>query len=85
IDQIGGIPYRLPDGAFYFFADFSAPIARKGLADDNALALDILDKLNLILVPGSSFGAPGYLRISYATSMADLATGLDRLAAYVAG
>jgi len=85
IDQIGGIPYRLPDGAFYFFADFSAPIARRGLADDNALALDILDKLSLILVPGSSFGAPGYLRISYATSMADLATGLDRLAAYVAG
>ncbi len=83
IDAIGGIPYRLPGGAFYFFADFSAPIARKKLAGDNELALDILDKLKLILVPGSSFGAPGYLRISYATSMADLATGLDRLAAYL--
>ena len=83
IDEIGHIPYALPDGAFYFFADFGHYIRRKGLADDNQLAMDILEKLNVILVPGSAFGAPDHLRISFATSMADIRQGLDKLEAYL--
>jgi aspartate aminotransferase len=39
--------------------------------------------LNIILVPGSAFGAPNHLRISYATSMKDIHAGLDRLSAYL--
>jgi aspartate aminotransferase len=83
VDEIGNIPYALPDGAFYFFADFSHYIRRKGFQDDNQLAMDILEKLGIILVPGSSFGAPGHLRISYATSMQDIRQGLDKLQAYL--
>jgi aspartate aminotransferase len=83
IDRIGHITYVMPDGAFYFFADFSHDIASKGFKDDNQLAMDILEKLNIILVPGSAFGAPNYLRISYATSIADLTAGLDRIEAYL--
>lgn len=83
IDAIGRIAYALPDGAFYFFADFSHYVGAKGLKDDNALAMDILEKLNIILVPGSAFGAPGYLRISYATSLPDIRAGLDKLEAYL--
>lgn len=83
IDAIGRIPYALPDGAFYFFADFSHHIRRKGFQDDSQLAMDILEKLNIILVPGSAFGAPGHLRISYATSMQDIREGLDKLEAYL--
>ncbi len=83
VDEIGHIAYALPDGAFYFFADFAHYIRRKKLQDDNQLAMDILEKLNIILVPGSAFGAPDHLRISYATSMQDIREGLDKLEAYL--
>jgi aspartate aminotransferase len=83
VDEIGRIPYALPDGAFYFFADFSHYIEKKGFVDDNQLAMDILEKLNIILVPGSAFGAPRHLRISYATSMRDIQQGLDKLKEYL--
>jgi len=83
VDEIGHIPYALPDGAFYFFADFSHYIQRKKFQDDNQLAMDILEKLNIILVPGSAFGAPNHLRISYATAMQDIRQGLDMLEAYL--
>jgi len=83
VDEIGHIPYALPDGAFYFFADFSHYIQRKKFSDDNQLAMDILEKLNVILVPGSAFGAPNHLRISYATSMQDIREGLDKLGEYL--
>jgi aspartate aminotransferase len=82
-DEIGAITYALPDGAFYFFADFSQYIQRKKFRDDNQLAMDILEKLNIILVPGSAFGAPNHLRISYATSMQDIQEGLGKLEAYL--
>jgi aspartate aminotransferase len=83
VDEIGGITYALPDGAFYFFADFSHYIRRKKFRDDNQLAMDILEKLNIILVPGSAFGAPNHLRISYATSMQDIQEGLGKLEGYL--
>ncbi len=83
VDEIGHIAYALPDGAFYFFADFSHYVRQKKFQDDNQLAMDILEKLNVILVPGSAFGAPDHLRISYATSMQDIREGLDKLQAYL--
>ena len=83
VDEIGHIPYALPDGAFYFFADFSHYIRNKKFSDDNQLALDILEKLNIILVPGSAFGAPNHLRISFATSMQDIQEGLGKLEEYL--
>ncbi len=83
VDEIGHITYALPDGAFYFFADFSHDIRNKKFSDDNQLAMDILEKLNIILVPGSAFGAPNHLRISYATSMQDIQEGLGKLEEYL--
>ncbi|HSQ34414.1 MAG TPA: pyridoxal phosphate-dependent aminotransferase [Candidatus Binatia bacterium] len=83
VDAIGRITYALPDGAFYFFADFSRHIAQLKFKDDNQLAMDILEKLNIILVPGTAFGAPNHLRISFATSMKDIAAGLDKIEAYL--
>ena len=83
VDEIGHITYALPDGAFYFFADFSHYVHDKKFQDDNQLAMDILEKLNIILVPGSAFGAPQHLRISYATSMEDIQEGLRKLEEYL--
>ena len=64
-----------PTGAFYVLPDVSAYYE----GDDTALCLDLLAEKRLALVPGSSFGAPGTVRISYATSMEELKIAMDKL------
>ena len=70
-----------PDGAFYAFIDARAHVGPgAAFADDLALATWLLDKERVALVPGTPFGAPGHLRLSYATSDEALREGLARLA-----
>jgi aspartate/methionine/tyrosine aminotransferase len=71
-----GVP-RLPDGAFYVFAD-----ARAFGADSRRLAFDLLERAHVAVTPGVDFGAvgEGFLRFCYATSDDDLALALERLA-----
>ncbi|MEN8152947.1 MAG: pyridoxal phosphate-dependent aminotransferase [Acidobacteriota bacterium] len=83
LDKIGNISYALPEGAFYFFADFSYYISKKGFTDDNDFAMDILNKLGIIVVPGTAFGAKNYLRISFAASIEILKEGLDSIEKYL--
>ncbi len=83
-NEIGNIEFVIPEGAFYFFADFSYYIRKKGFKDDNDFAMDILNKLNIIVVPGSAFGAQNYLRISFATSLANIKEGLGKIGEYLA-
>ena len=47
--------------------------------DDMQLCLDLLDQEKLALVPRSSFGAPGHVRISYATSLEELRVAMEKL------
>ncbi len=69
-----------PTGAFYVFAN-----AGHLATDSYALTLDILEKAHVGVTPGIDFGAngEGYLRFSYANSMENLKTGLDRLEGYL--
>ncbi|HFD80716.1 MAG TPA: pyridoxal phosphate-dependent aminotransferase [Gammaproteobacteria bacterium] len=68
------------DGTFYSFPDFSAVIARlEGINDDVELAEYLLQEAGVALVPGSAFGAPGYLRLSFATSLEILEDALGRM------
>ena len=68
-------------GAFYAFPDFGEAIAAHGNAnDDVAYAEWLLEAARVAIVPGSAFGAPGFMRLSFATSMENLETALDRLA-----
>lgn len=68
------------DGTFYAFPDFSNVIARlDGVNDDVAFSEFLIEKANVAAVPGSAFGAPGYLRLSYATSMENLEKALARI------
>lgn len=64
-----------PTGAFYVLPDISAYYN----GDDTKLCLDLLEKKRLALVPGSSFGAPGTVRISYATSIKELDVAMTKL------
>ncbi len=68
-----------PTGAFYIFANV------KHIANDSfALAIDILEKAHVGVTPGIGFGnnGEGYLRFSYANSLENIKTGLDRLEEY---
>jgi aspartate aminotransferase len=67
-------------GTFYSFPDLRKVIARMdGIDNDIAMAEHLLEQGGVALVPGSAFGADGYMRISFATSMEILKEAMDRL------
>jgi len=81
LNSIDGVRCLPSDGTFYAFPDFSAVIERMdGIDDDLELAEHLIENAGVALVPGSAFGAPGYVRLSYATSMENLEKALQRIA-----
>ena len=85
-NQIPGLKCLPAGGAFYAFPDARAAIAKLhkagkiGEATDMALSDYLLETVGVAVVPGSAFGAEGYFRISFATSMDNLRNALDRIA-----
>jgi aspartate aminotransferase len=75
-----GVDTFPPDGAFYLYADISRHLGPgTQFADDLALAGWLLEQKMVATVPGTAFGTPGFLRISYATDDESLRTGLTRI------
>lgn len=75
-----GVEVVAPDGAFYMFADVRRHVGPgTRFADDLAFATWLLEQKLVATVPGSAFGAPGHLRLSYATDDESLRAGLVRL------
>jgi aspartate aminotransferase len=66
-----------PQGAFYLFPDVSAHLG-KGITSAD-LARRLLEETGVAVVPGEEFGMPGHIRISYAVSQDDLASGLEKI------
>ncbi len=83
VEAVNSIPkmQALPSqGAFYTFVDMKTLIEQTdGINDDVEMAEYILDKAEVALIPGSAFGASGYMRISFATSMDNLQEAIERL------
>ncbi|MBI5768876.1 MAG: pyridoxal phosphate-dependent aminotransferase [Verrucomicrobia bacterium] len=79
LNKIPGITCQLAQGAFYLFPN----ITSFGLKDQDFCAR-LLDQEKVAAVPGSAFGAEGYLRLSYATSDEIIAKGVARLARFCA-
>lgn len=82
---IPGVQCREPKGAFYAFPDVSAYVGKKSpegnvLADDVQLCDWLVEVGKVAVVPGSGFGAPGFVRLSYACSMQDIEVGVGRMA-----
>lgn len=78
--RAAGVEFVEPDGAFYVFPDFSGLCGEgKRFTDDLALARYLLEDKGLATVPGSAFGAPGHLRLSFACSREDIEVGTDLL------
>ncbi len=82
--MIPGVTCEWPGGAFYAFPNVATHLAngsggRAFAKDTSELAKILLDQARVALVPGDAFGAPGYLRLSYATSIERIDEGLRRL------
>ena len=74
-----GIKCVKPKGAFYLFPNISGLLSKDVLRSSTDFAQALLEKEHVVVTPGEAFNAPGYLRISYATSMEQLREGADRL------
>jgi aspartate aminotransferase len=81
LNEIPGVECLEPQGAFYAFPSFVGAAGERSTLD---LAAEILEESLVALVPGEAFGAPGYMRLSYALGDEDLEEGLRRLAAHLA-
>ncbi len=86
LNAIPGVRCLLSDGAFYAFADVREAIERlhaRGMTQDRsdiAFSEYLLEHGGVAVVPGSAFGSEGYVRLSFATSMANLENALARIA-----
>ncbi len=88
LNAIDGVTCLEPQGAFYAFPDMTGLLGRPigGVTASTTLELAdlVLDQAKVAFVPGEAFGTPGYGRFSFALGDADIAEGIDRLAALVA-
>ncbi len=87
LNRIDGIRCRMPEGAFYAFADVRGLLGLRAgdvvLEDDNQIAMWLLETAHVATVAGTPFGAPGYLRLSYACSDEDISRGLGSIEAAI--
>jgi aspartate aminotransferase len=74
---------QTPAGAFYLFVDVSDILSVDGIRTSAQLAQALLDEARVALTPGEAFDAPGFVRISYATSMKELERGVERIISFV--
>lgn len=72
-----------PAGAFYLFIDVSDFLSPDGIRTTGELAQALLDTARVAITPGEAFDAPGFLRISYATSLTELQRGVERIIGFV--
>jgi len=83
VSKLPGVSCLEPDGAFYIFMNvkglLGCTIQGVAINSSNDFAKALLEKGLVAVVPGEAFGAPGYVRWSYATSMENIREGLDRL------
>lgn len=84
LNDIEGLSCRMPRGAFYALANATGLLGKRSgemvLQDDESVARWLLEEARVAVVPGSAFGAPGYLRFSFAVSSERIERGLERIA-----
>lgn len=89
LSEVPGVKFRPADGAFYAFFNvaehFGRTFAGVQVTDSASFCNAALEQAHVNLVPGSAFGAEGFVRLSFATSREQLEGGLDKLAAWLKG
>jgi aspartate aminotransferase len=84
VSAIEGFECLEPEGAFYLFPRITAVLGER-YPDSESLARGILDEAGVALVPGDSFGGPGFLRLSYALGEEEIERGVERIARLIEG
>ncbi len=79
LNALAGVRCTQPTGAFYCFPDVSKCYARLGVRSSEEFCRHVLDKAQVAIVPGEAFGMDTHVRLSFATDMASIEKGLDRL------
>jgi aspartate aminotransferase len=85
LNSLPGVSCLPGAGTFYAFADVSKAMASLGCRDDGEFAERLLNEGGVAVVPGGGFGAPGHIRISFATSMQNLEKAIERMGRVLAG
>jgi aspartate aminotransferase len=85
LNALPGVSCLAGAGTFYAFADVSKAMAALGCREDGEFAELLLNEGGVAVVPGGGFGAPGHIRISFATSMHNLEKALERMERVLAG
>ncbi|MDH5472544.1 MAG: pyridoxal phosphate-dependent aminotransferase [Gammaproteobacteria bacterium] len=85
LNSMEGVSSLASDGTFYIFPDFKQVMDKMGISDDVKLGEKLLADAEVALVPGSAFGSPGHMRISFATDMTSLEKALERIGNFVSG
>ena len=81
LNSLPGVSCLPGAGTFYAFADVRGAMANLGLRDDNAFSEYLINKAGVAVVPGSGFGAPGHMRLSFACSKQTLELAMERIRA----
>jgi len=81
LNDIPGFECREGEGAFYAFPKITEAIARTGLNSDAEVVQRVLERSDVVMVPGTPFGVPGYVRLSFACSIEELEKAIDRIRA----
>ena len=79
LNEIPGFECRPGEGTFYAFPRVTGALERLGIGSDTELTEHLLNEANVAVVPGSAFGAPGYLRLSFACSRQALEEAVQRI------
>jgi aspartate aminotransferase len=79
LNDIEGFECRRGEGTFYAFPRIDGVLQRMGLASDTDLVELLINEADVACVPGTAFGAPGYMRLSFACSMEMLEEALNRI------
>ncbi len=79
LNELPGVTCLPGAGTFYAFPNVAEALKRTGIKDDLALSEQLLSEADLAVVPGSAFGAPGYIRLSFACSLQTLEEAMRRM------
>jgi aspartate aminotransferase len=79
LNEIPGFECREGEGAFYAFPRITGAMQAKGISDDADFAKLLLNEADVVVVPGTPFGATGYIRLSFACSIEELEKAVSRI------
>ncbi len=85
LNSLPGVSCVPGAGTFYAFADVSRAMAALGCREDGEFTELLLERAGIAVVPGSPFGAPGHIRLSFACSLQTLEKAIDRMRRALSG